>query len=221
MINRVAVTQRVVSDSDYGERRDALAQDWVDWLSDVFPRAALLAAPNSPNQIESWFNEVNPNALILTGGNNWGDATERDSAETLLITLARVKPIPIFGVCRGMQVLNVTFGGRLTKDIGLCTTESHVVNQHEVTIVDPSFYSKKSIGKIQVNSFHNQGVTKPQVAEDLVVFAFTKDELVEGLYHKNEPILAVQWHPERSSPSAMLDEFLVKNLFEKGAFWNL
>ena len=221
MIERLAVTQRVVSNPDYDERRDALAHDWVNWLSDIFPQAALLAAPNSPSQIEIWFNIVNPNALILTGGNNWGDVIERDRTETLLITLARLRQIPIFGVCRGMQVLNIALGGKLTKDITSCTTESHLANEHEVTIVDPSFHFKNPIGKIQVNSFHNQGVNKRQIAEDLTVFALTQDEIVEGLYHKNEPILAVQWHPERSSPCSMLDKFLVKNLFENGAFWSL
>ena len=219
MIKRIAVTQRVVNNNTYPERRDALAQDWASWLARVFPRSAAMAVPNRPDGLDAWYDAAGPDALVMTGGNDWGDAPERDEVECQLVGRARENALPILGVCRGMQVLNIILGGKVITDLGSVTEEQHIAQDHPVRLSGtmPASFARED--EITVNSYHGQGITKSGVAESMVVFAETADGVVEGFYHQEEPIVAIQWHPERQSPSAEFDANLVRTLFERGAFW--
>ena len=136
MIQRIAVTQRVIDNTTYSERRDGLAQDWADWLGEVFPHAALLAVPNRVDGLDAWFDVVDPEALVLTGGNDWGDAPERDATERRLVARARAARIPMLGVCRGMQALNIVFGGSVVVDLPNLTKVEHGYE------VDVSYFQK-------------------------------------------------------------------------------
>ena len=50
-------------------------------------------------------------------------------------------------------------------------------------------------------------------------FAICDDGVIEGFYVKDEPILAIQWHPERSNPSSGYDKSLINSFFNDGIFW--
>jgi len=219
MIKRIAVTQRVVDNNTYPERRDALAQDWTAWLSRVLPQAAALAVPNRSDGLDTWFDAASPNAVVMTGGNDWGDAPERDETERRLVDRARSAGLPILGVCRGMQALNIILGGSVVSDLPAITGQEHVAQDHTVKLNGAPFASFADGNEIKVNSYHDQGVAIPGIAERLVVFAEAADGIVEGFYHPDEPIIAVQWHPERQSPSADFDAALAAALFERSAFW--
>ena len=156
----------------------------------------------------------------MTGGNDWGDAPERDETERHLVARARDAALPILGVCRGMHALNIILGGSVIIDLGAVTGKQHVAQDHLVRLNGASLASFADGDEIKVNSYHGQGVTKSGVAEKLVVFAEAADTVVEGFYHQDEPIIAVQWHPERQSPSAEFDSALAKALFERGSFWS-
>jgi len=219
MIQRIAVTQRVIDNTTYSERRDGLAQDWADWLGEVFPHAALLAVPNRVDGLDAWFDVVDPEALVLTGGNDWGDAPERDATERRLVARARAARIPMLGVCRGMQALNIVFGGSVVVDLPNLTKVEHVAHDHLVRLIPSPLASLADENEFMVNSYHGQGVTNSGVAEELTIFAEAADGVVEGLFHRDEPIAAIQWHPERQSPCAGFDRALATALFERGAFW--
>ncbi len=123
--------------------------------------------------------------------------TERDKKELLLIN--KFSDRKIFGICRGLQILNVAFGGSLNQDLENLEMHSRCLidkdKTHVVHIKNTSCLQLLYQNKIQTNSAHHQSVKK--IAKDLDPIAFAEDNTIEALVHKVKPILAVQWHPER------------------------
>lgn len=128
---------------------------------------------------------------------------ERDKYEMQLSNWALDRGIPILGICRGMQLLNVVLGGNLYQDIESFVTEAIGHRQkaplgyasHSVTIEEGSvLYSLIGL-KTRVNSIHHQAVKEP--GEGLAITGRSVDGIAEAMEgRKGLPILAVQWHPE-------------------------
>ena len=128
----------------------------------------------------------------------------RDEFEFNLFEVLIKSEKPIFGICRGMQFLNVAFGGTLYQDIPteLKTDIIHRAKKgedfarHSVKVVaDTPLYDILSGKVFEVNSVHHQGVK--ELGNGLVGAAYSSDGLVEAFYHESHPCLfAVQWHPE-------------------------
>lgn len=131
----------------------------------------------------------------------------RDIYELKLLKLAVDRNLPILGICRGEQLINVAFGGTLYQDIPeqLANSElKHMQEQdrtettHAVNIVASSRLSNIVGGDtktINVNSFHHQAVK--DVAPNFVATAIASDGVVEAIEaFPNRSIMAVQWHPE-------------------------
>ena len=130
----------------------------------------------------------------------------RDSLEYALINYALEQKMPILGICRGEQILNVYMGGSLIPDIPTAKPNNvgHRFNNidsslHAITLMDTNFLfhiSNNTTGI--VNSSHHQAVDR--LAKNLVVLARTNDSIVESIGWKNPAgksfLLAVQWHPE-------------------------
>lgn len=150
----------------------------------------------------------------------------RDSVELKAIDEATRLQIPIFGICRGLQILNVYFGGTLITDI---PSEIKSPIQHQcvdylncthrvnpITATRLSFLVK--VDSSYVSSNHHQAIRK--VAENFTVNARSSDGLIEGIEWVMADdslfIMAVQWHPERmlkENPLSgkLADEFLSKS----------
>ena len=126
---------------------------------------------------------------------------ERDAWELALVELALTAGIPIFGICRGIQVLNVALGGILIQHLGEDTGDAHTrldvareVTVHPVKL-DPGSLAAGVYGtEVEVNSLHHQAVG--DVGTGLVVTGRSPDGTVEALEMHDSPVLAVQWHPE-------------------------
>ncbi|MFB7155463.1 gamma-glutamyl-gamma-aminobutyrate hydrolase family protein [Lysinibacillus sp. NPDC056232] len=131
---------------------------------------------------------------------------ERDSVELSLIEAAFIRKMPVFGICRGIQMLNVAFGGTVYQDI---ESEYHsrklikhmqqaargVTTHHVHLTPDTLLTTMIDEEKIAVNSFHHQAINV--VAEKLKVVAKSSDGIIEAVVHEDLPFcLAVQWHPE-------------------------
>jgi gamma-glutamyl-gamma-aminobutyrate hydrolase PuuD len=196
-MKKILVTQRIADNPTYVERRDALAHDWSVLFAayDILP----ILVPNAATDPSAYLS-LDATGLLLTGGDDMGPASQptlRDATEFRLLEGALARKLPVFGVCRGLQVLNRHFGGQVETSL----PEPHV-GDHDVTLDN---------GAVQrVNSFHNQGVVTAGLSPQLRAFAQTGGGVIEALRHPSLPVTAVQWHPERPSPSAVLDRSLIE-----------
>ena len=156
----------------------------------------------------------------------------RDEYDFLLLRLAFNRQLPIFGICRGHQIINVAFGGTIYQDIYTqfskkalkhSQKEARDIATHIVTLVDaPSrllgILSNHSSSDIQanlsyreelpVNTFHHQAVK--DLAPEFISTAVSSDGLNEAMEHSEYPIYSVQWHPE---PMAVAGNEVMLDLF--------
>jgi microsomal dipeptidase-like Zn-dependent dipeptidase/gamma-glutamyl-gamma-aminobutyrate hydrolase PuuD len=192
--------------------------------------------------------------VIFSGGGDidaayWGEAPIaeageadpcRDEYDFTLLRLAFNRQLPIFGICRGHQVINVAFGGTLYQDIlsrfyltadGGEAPDMIRHNQeeardeatHPVVLTDIPSKLRTALKNpqervIQVNSFHHQAVK--DVAPEFIVTATSPDGLIEAVEHPEYPVFGVQWHPEAMAVAGsemMLDLFRY-HVKQAGAF---
>lgn len=129
---------------------------------------------------------------------------EQDAFELALIRETAKAGKPIYAICRGIQVVNVAFGGTLWQDIpSQCPqaqghyqkTESRSEEYHTVELL-PGTRLREIFGeeKILTNSYHHQAIR--ELAPGFAVSARTADGLIEGIENQDGSIIAVQWHPE-------------------------
>lgn len=121
----------------------------------------------------------------------------RDEMESLLFRAFIKVRKPIFGICRGIQMINVMLGGTLYQDIRNQLGIPHNYNSiHSVTTV-PGTPIEELFGKeFIVNSLHHQAICR--LGDGLIPMAFSEGRaIIEAVRHESLPILATQWHPER------------------------
>lgn len=124
---------------------------------------------------------------------------------------------PVLGICRGMQLINVYFGGSLYQDLKTKDTHSRkngVDSVHSVkSIVGDNLFENLYGKEFFVNSAHHQGVKK--LGGGLISVLEANDEVCEALLHKDLPIVATQFHPERMSYEQRRDDTVVgEGIFE-------
>ena len=208
---KIGITLRTGSASDYNEQRDLLSQDWPPFLEkiDLTP----IFIPNSLEKISQFLDEIEMDGFILSGGDNVGDDPLRDNTEKKIIEFAIAHNLPTFGVCRGMQAINNFFNGSVIDS----KNSKHVGKPHINKIVNKRL--QQFLGKtIQVNSYHNNILTSKSLWENLQEFAITDfDNTIEGIIHKNKPIIGVMWHPERTPNKE--SQLILKTVFCDKDFW--
>lgn len=211
---KIAISMRVVENTTYPERRDALSVDWHKKIHELLPGATLIPLLNSPHVLSQLIHEGLIEGAILSNGNSWGEAPERDQTEKLLVEYCLKKNLPIVGVCRGFQALNTIFGGRVEKNIKEHAGHNHAGEAHAIQLLaDTPFSDMSPERSFTVNSFHNQGVLRDGLAAEFKPFAAAENDVIEGFYHPHKPIIAIQWHPERPGSNTLFDAALFKRLF--------
>ncbi|MFC6236398.1 gamma-glutamyl-gamma-aminobutyrate hydrolase family protein [Longivirga aurantiaca] len=122
---------------------------------------------------------------------------ERDAFEIALVRAAVDRGLPVLAVCRGNQVVNVALGGELVQHAPTHQGYGHpTVGFHDVDVAAGSrLASVLGAGNHPVNSLHHQ--TVGSTAPSLRAVAHTADGSVEATEHPDQPLITVQWHPER------------------------
>ena len=191
---------------------------YMDGITEAGGIPVMLPLTHDEGEIEELLDHMH--GILLTGGHDVSPALyneeplkecaqtieERDRMEMILLKKTLERDMPVLGICRGIQFLNVFTGGTLYQDLPTqrpTKTEHHQsppydISVHEVTIKDDSKLFKL-LGKssIRVNSYHHQAVK--DLAPSLETMALSEDGLVEALYMPHHRFLwAVQWHPEFS-----------------------
>lgn len=140
----------------------------------------------------------------------------RDACEIALINAALDRDMPMLGICRGMQLMNVAAGGTLIQHVPDRTDAPHINtpgsfegSEHDVELL-PGSLAERAAGasRPQVNSHHHQAVDR--LGERLVLSAWsTPEQLAEAIEHPDRRFaLGVQWHPEADPNDTVVATFV-------------
>lgn len=207
-------------DSRYGDRcTDSYMSDFASRIAQAGGLPVHLSYDTDAAAICHWLSGV-----VITGGQDlhpacWGGDTsvvrgidpranpmvhdvERDEHELALVRAALARGIPVLGVCRGMQVLNVALGGTLVADLppsevqhlSLESAPTDGAADHVVAFEAGSIVAGLFGRQAVTNSWHHQAVDR--CGAGLVVTGRTSDGVVEAVELPGAPVLGVQWHPE-------------------------
>lgn len=175
------------------------------WVEAAGARAVFGAA--AAGQAQLW------DALLLPGGGDlepwrYGQENaasrdlepERDEAELYLIQSFTDAKKPVLGVCRGLQTVNVFFGGTLVQDVPGHGALEGGDRMHGVRTA-PSPLRPLCGERAAVNSAHHQAADR--LGAGLLAVQWAEDGVVEALCHRRLPVWGVQWHPERLGDRAL------------------
>jgi putative glutamine amidotransferase len=192
---------------------------FVDYSKAVTAAGALVVGLSRDAPVDEMVDRLD--GLVLSGGEDvdpelYGAALEpgcgtvekgRDLWELALLAAALERGLPVFGICRGLQVLNVVRGGTLVQDVAANAGDGHPRFDrprhevaHSVSLDEGSLAGSLYGSQVQVNSLHHQVVAT--VGQGLVASGRSPDATVEALELPGRPVLAVQWHPEALRGSA-------------------
>lgn len=212
-MKRIGLTQRVDTVPDYGERRDCLDQRWAGLLLSLGYCPVPLA--NNVADVPLYIATLGLDGVILTGGNDLCEAEggtdvapERDRFEHRLLDLCESRQLPVLGVCRGLQLMNVHFGGRLQ------AVKGHVNHRHRVGLDARAFGGCQM--SPQVNSYHGFAIGESGRSPRLRPLARAEDGTVEAAAHVDLPHFGIMWHPEREESLAGHDLWIIRTAFGPG-----
>ena len=128
--------------------------------------------------------------------------TELDILQLQALEYGIQRRIPVLGICKGMQIVNVGLGGSIIQDLPTADYHRYLGTDqyHEARNLPGSFLHRLYGETMVVNSAHHQGLGR--LGKGLqVVSRCPSDQCIEGICHESLPILGVQWHPERLDPA--------------------
>lgn len=195
------------------EVRDALAHDWWRFLETALPGMRVFPVPNIGESVERLVQELPLTGLILSGGDDWGVFPQRDLTEKTLVRWAERRQLPILGVCRGAQVLNLLLGGRVAPGFGT----AHVRTRHALQTYSRNGAPMRAGASVEVNSYHSCAIRQEDLAPALTPWAVAGDGTVEGFCRSDGRIMGILWHPERETTAQTHDIHLFQALLQEKA----
>ncbi len=172
--------------------------------------------PGDPHEAERYADLAD--GMLLTGGSGvhpalYGDVffdddsikgsnAVRDEMEMKLLQCFVERKKPVMGICRGHQLMNVFFGGKLIQNF---PKQLHLEHQngiaHLVKAEPDSIVGRLFGAEFMTNSHHRDGVT--DTGSDILITAKSADGIPEAIEHRTLPCFGVQWHPERQRGDSM------------------
>jgi putative glutamine amidotransferase len=232
----IGVTATLKEDADSLAQRPlgSFVRADLDYVAGVAQAGGIpMILPPIPGSAEEMAGRID--GLLLCGGSDLDpgyfgeepipelDVTvpERDAFEMTLVEQALERGIPVFGICRGLQVLNVALGGTLYQDLPSQFGGGSIAHRqqmpkwqwtHEVEVNDDSSITEiMNVDRLRVNSYHHQAVK--DLADGLAVVARASDGVVEAVESRNLSdrwLVGVQWHAEAMRDASPEN----RNLFE-------
>lgn len=199
----VAVSQRVDRIEARAETRDALDQRLVRWLLAV--GVLPVVVPNGlagASALADWLAAIEPQAIVLSGGNDIGEQPTRDATEYALLDYAATLRLPLIGICRGMQMMGSHAG------VGLLPVSGHAGTRHPLSC---QVATEGALLPSEVNSFHNLQLAS--CPTDFEVLATAPDGALEALRHRSLPWEGWMWHPEREMTFSAMELARARALF--------
>jgi gamma-glutamyl-gamma-aminobutyrate hydrolase PuuD len=198
-LKKILVSQRLDEVAGRGEYRDSTDTR----LGQFLWSAGYVPIPlySSIDELEVYISEQNADGIVLSGGNDIGQAPNRDRLETFLLKHSISKQIPLIGICRGMQMINHVCNG------SLISVSGHVREYHTLEGVPP-FKGRT------VNSYHGYGIVESSLGNNLKPSGFSCDKVIEAFHHTTNPWLGIMWHPERENQFSQEDIHLFQAFFQ-------
>lgn len=199
-MKNIIITQRFEKVGKFKELRDSIDIKLIKFV-DVLGFVPIVL-PNNIDSINKFIEKIVPKGIILSGG---GDPLKKDlryKNEETLLKLSLKKNIPLLGICRGAQRINIHFGGKIKK------IKDHVRRNH---LIFGSAVGKR--GRL-VNSYHDFGFDKQMLGKGLEMLSFSKDNNVEFIKHKKFKLYGIMWHPERYNSFKKFDQNIIRKIFK-------
>lgn len=208
----VAVSQRIDHFPDRGEIRDALDSRLGQFL--IYAGFTVVPVPNymvnssnpdflnSSFLIQEWLEQILPDAIVLSGGNDIGSIHERDLTEHYLLDYANKFDLPVLGICRGMQMMGIWAGS------SLIPVQGHIRTRHLLRSSSTQFQFPS-----EVNSFH--GWVLRECPSGFEGIAQSDDGNIEAIRSLQKPWQGWMWHPERETVFSEQDLENIRKLFSK------
>lgn len=155
---------------------------------------------------------VDVHPAFYNGNKNYNNSPgsfqpERDVFEEKIYRYSQLHKLPVLGICRGMQLINVLEGGQLIQDLdnGNARHKKEEADKEHIIVAEKNSLLHQVAGSpsAAVNSAHHQAIDPNAIGKNLLVNAYdnNQEKIIEGLEFKNKNdkafMLCVQWHPER------------------------
>jgi putative glutamine amidotransferase len=231
---KIAITTRL----EVSTNRFYLARDYMEGVEAAGGTPILVSLIPNEDYIASVMEDVD--GVLLPGSDSdvdpqiYGEqphpklgavVPEKDATDLMVLAEAERLNLPVFGICFGMQSLNVSRGGTLIQDID-AQIENPLKHQqgaprdrdsHAITIEEGSRLAALTdgLGEVRVNSHHHQSVAK--IGENLKVTATAPDGVIECIEdtRNDRSVIGVQWHPELSWKANYLSSALFRDFVSR------
>ena len=198
-MKKILITQRFEKIGKFKEKRDNIDIRFVNFFNKIGYLPLLI--PNNYQVLRNMLEKTKFDGIVLSPGGNPKLKDIRKQIEEKLINYSIKKKIPLLGVCRGAQSINIFFKGNIKK------INNHVRKKKYV-------YFKENEIKHEVRCFHDYAIYEKTLSNKFQIVGYTLDGSIEIFKMKTNKIMGIMWHPERIKSISATDKKIIKNFLD-------